>query len=272
MPGHYLSVPGAKLYYKMQGSGPLLLMVQGGAADAEGFDPVVAHLVDRYTVITYDRRGLSRSKLDADAPPHTIATHGDDVHRILNALADSPTLVFGTSLGAIVALELTIRHPEQVRLLVAHEPPAPHILPELEQSLVGRMNDEIERTFDRSGAKAAMKKFLGAAGVRFDDMEPGAEATTRSREASGNAEFFLMRDTRAVRHYRLDLEALAATGVPVVPAVGRTSGGAWPHQSALAIARKLGVQPAEFPGAHNGHVTHPRSYAAVLRNLLDEAL
>ena len=60
-----LPVPGASLYYKVQGSGPLLLMLQGGDGDAEGSDGVAAHLIDRYTVVSYDRRGLSRSKLDS---------------------------------------------------------------------------------------------------------------------------------------------------------------------------------------------------------------
>src|SRR5438876_969143 len=65
-----LQVPGASLYYKVCGSDPLLLILQGGDGDADGSDNLADHLVDYYTVVTYDRRGLSRSKLDEPLEPY----------------------------------------------------------------------------------------------------------------------------------------------------------------------------------------------------------
>src|SRR5216683_8074038 len=59
----HLSVPGATLYYRTRGSGPLLLMLQGGDGDADGTDALTDHLVNGYTVLSYDRRGLSRSPI-----------------------------------------------------------------------------------------------------------------------------------------------------------------------------------------------------------------
>ena len=57
-------VPGATIYYKIRGTGPLLLMLQGGNGDADGTDALAEHLMGRYTVLSYDRRGLSRSRPD----------------------------------------------------------------------------------------------------------------------------------------------------------------------------------------------------------------
>src|SRR6266542_586527 len=89
-----LAVPGATLYYRLRGAGPLLLILQGGAGDAEGSNAMAARLVDAYTVLSYDRRGLSRSTLDGstDGPTDgpagavSIQTHADDAHLLLAAL------------------------------------------------------------------------------------------------------------------------------------------------------------------------------------------
>ena len=59
-----LAVPGASLYYELSGSGPLLLVVQGGAGGAAG---LARQLADAFTVVSYDRRGLARSPLDGPA-------------------------------------------------------------------------------------------------------------------------------------------------------------------------------------------------------------
>jgi len=83
--------------------------------------------------VTYDRRGLSRSILDAPAESLTISTHSDDAHRLLAELTNQPALVFGSSIGALVGLDLVARHPEQVRVLVAHEPPTWELLPDAER-------------------------------------------------------------------------------------------------------------------------------------------
>ena len=60
----------------------------------------------------------------------SIARHGDDAHRLLAALTDEPAFVVGLSLGALIALELIATHPEQVRMLVAHEPISAELLVE----------------------------------------------------------------------------------------------------------------------------------------------
>jgi pimeloyl-ACP methyl ester carboxylesterase len=59
-----LQVPGATLYYEVSGSGPMLLLIPGGPADAGVFADLAGFLADRYTVVAYDPRGNSRSVTD----------------------------------------------------------------------------------------------------------------------------------------------------------------------------------------------------------------
>ena len=61
--GHSLEVPGARLYFEVQGSGPVLMLV-GHPMDTSGFAGIAQLLAEDYTVVTYDPRGFARSTVD----------------------------------------------------------------------------------------------------------------------------------------------------------------------------------------------------------------
>src|SRR5262249_44772468 len=126
-----LEVPGARLYYETHGSGPVMLMVPGATGSAYSFQRVTEHLAAHYTVVTYDRRGFSRSQLNGPQDySHRLETDAADVRRLLEHVSDEPATVFGSSSGGIIVLELLIRHPSVVRTLVPHEPAAVKQLPD----------------------------------------------------------------------------------------------------------------------------------------------
>ncbi len=126
----HLKVPGATLYYEVRGRGPVLLMISGGPTDADVFAALANALADTYTVVTYDTRGNSRSAIDGPQVDQSIELESDDAHRLLAALGTEPAYLFGNSSGALVGLDLIVRYPQQVRTLVAHEPPATEFLPD----------------------------------------------------------------------------------------------------------------------------------------------
>jgi pimeloyl-ACP methyl ester carboxylesterase len=262
-----LPVPGATLHYKVRGNGPLLLLLQGGDGDADGTDALAGHLAGDYTVLSYDRRGLSRSPVRDPAAPIGLSTHSEDASRLLAAAGSEPALVFGASLGAMLGLDLIGRHPEQVRLLVAHEPPATGLLPEPERSQAIQDQQEVEELYRREGTAAAMRKFVAVAGIRFDDREPDAALPSPRPERIANLEAFLARDAPAVHRYQLDLPALHQAAARIVPAAG-TSTQAFPRHCAQALADELGRPLAEFPGNHSGFILRPRAFAARLHEIL----
>src|SRR4030081_2474696 len=125
-----LQVPGANLYYEVRGSGPVLLMMPGGPADATAFRSIAGELPPLHTVVTYDPRGLSRSTLEGPLDEERIVeVFADDVHRLLAAVTKEKADVFASSGGAVIALELAARHPDQLKTVVAHEPPTPMLQP-----------------------------------------------------------------------------------------------------------------------------------------------
>jgi pimeloyl-ACP methyl ester carboxylesterase len=226
------------------------------------------HLVEHYTVLTYDRRGLSRSPITDPQERIRVETHAHDAHMLLDALATEPALVLGISIGALVGLDLVAHHPEQVRVLVAHEPPATELLPSAARAPADRAREDVEETFRKEGVPAAMQKFLAIAGVNFADREPNLDLPGPTPQRAANLVFFLTHDAPAARHYRLDAEALKAASPKIIPAAGRTSMESFPNHCARALAELLGVQVVLFPGDHSGPLLHPKAFAARLHEVL----
>lgn len=262
-----LPVPGATLHYKVRGNGPLLLLLQGGDGDADGADALAGYLASEYTVLSYDRRGLSRSPVSDHAAPVGMPTHSEDASRLLAAVAGEPALVFGTSLGAVLGLDLITRHPGQVRLLVAHEPPVTALLPEPWRGQAIRDQEEVEELYRREGIAAAMRKFVAVAGIRSDDREPDVAIPQPRPERIANLEFFLTHDAPAVHRYQLELSALHKAAARIVPAAGASTQ-TFPRYCAQALADELGRPLAEFPGGHSGFMLRPRAFAARLHEIL----
>jgi pimeloyl-ACP methyl ester carboxylesterase len=155
-----LPVPGAVLHYDVRSADfstyPVLLII-GSPMGADGFVTLARHFADR-TVVTYDPRGAGRSQRTDGALETTPDEHADDLHRLISALDVGPVDIFATSGGAINALTLVAKHPEQVRTLVAHEPPAFIELPDRDIVLAACV--DIHQTYQVSGFGPAMAKFI----------------------------------------------------------------------------------------------------------------
>jgi pimeloyl-ACP methyl ester carboxylesterase len=117
-----ISAHGATLYYELRGDGPSLLFISGATGDAGHWTGVADILADTYLVITYDRRGNSRSPRPPGWASTTVDEQADDAAALLRGLQVAPAIVFGTSAGASIAANLAIRHPGLLRGVVFHEP------------------------------------------------------------------------------------------------------------------------------------------------------
>lgn len=269
-----LSVPGATLHYEVRGSGPLLLLSQSGEGDANRSDAMVDHLVGTYTVVTYDRRGLSRSVLDDPTRGATLDQHVDDVHRLLAELTDEPALMAGCSMGALIGLRLALRHSGQLSALVAHEPAIPGLLPEAERLHAQAELDEMRRVFRRDGWIAGVKKIGEILGIdpARQDIEPGARLAPFDASREPNFTFFIEHDAPTMTWAELgakEIEELASGPVRIVPAAGRTTPRTvFDYRCAEELATGLGADLLHFPGGHNGNLTHPKGFAELLRAAL----
>ncbi len=282
---HTLDVPGAVLHYDIRSNdsstAPVLLMI-GSPMGASGFGTLAGHFTDR-SVVTYDPRGVDRSQRTDNATQTTPDEHADDLHRVITALDAGPVDIFASSGGAVNALALVARHPEQVRTLVAHEPPAAEVLPDREQALAA--TEDIHDTYQRSGLGPAMAKFImlvahkGPVPAGFAEQpapDPATFGLPAEDDGSRN-DALVGQNIVTCTHYRHDFDALRAASTRIVIGAGAESQGELANRAALVVADRLGVPPTTFPSNHGGFLGdeygqpgEPEAFAATLRQVLTD--
>ncbi|RJX33365.1 MAG: alpha/beta fold hydrolase [Desulfarculus sp.] len=104
------------LYYEFHGQGRPLVMIRGLGSNADHWYSQVPALAGRYQVVTFDNRGMARSS--DPGGPFTVRQMASDTLGLLDALGLERPLVFGLSMGGMIAQELAINHPERISGLV----------------------------------------------------------------------------------------------------------------------------------------------------------
>ena len=277
-----LESEGAVLTYDVRPGGsdtePPLVMI-GSPMGAAGFGTLASHFTDR-TVVTYDPRGVERSRRTDGALESTPDEHADDIHRVIAAVGRGPVDLFASSGGAVNALPLVARHPDDVRTLVAHEPALASILPDRKQALAASV--DIRETYFDSGMGPAMARFIALVSLKgpvppdFMDRPVDPAMFGLPTEDDGSRDDPLLGQNMVTStHYEPDIDALRRASARIVIAAGVESDGELAHRGAVALAERLGVDPVLFPGNHGGFLGgeygqtgDPEAFAAKLREVL----
>jgi pimeloyl-ACP methyl ester carboxylesterase len=279
-----LEAPGATLTYDVRpGNGaettPLFLI--GSPMGAAGFGSLAGHFPDR-TVITYDPRGAERSVKVDPSTESTPEEHADDLHRVIGDVGLGPVDLFASSGGAVNALALVAAHPEDVRTLVAHEPPLATILPDADNAKAAVR--AISESYRRGGFGAGMAHFMAITGHRGpfpDDIgdQPGPDPSTFGMPADDDgsrSDVMLAQNIMTCTHYEPDFDALRNASTRIIPAAGSESEGEMANRGGHAVAERLGTEAAIFPSHHGGFLGgeygwpgKPDEFAARLRDVLE---
>lgn len=280
-----IEAPGATLTYdvrKGDSPAPVLFLI-GSPMGAGGFGTLASHFPDR-TIVTYDPRGVERSTKADPASQSTPEQHADDVHRIIAELDAGPVDLFASSGGAVNALALVETHPDDVRTLVAHEPPLASILPDRDNALA--LNEAIHDTYMRRGFGAGMAHFIAAVSHNGPispefAAQPGPDPAMFGlpTEDDGTRTDPLMgQNMITCTHYEPDFDALRAASTRIVLGAGVQSEGQMANRGAHAVAERLGTTAVAFPSDHGGFLGgeygqagDPDAFAAKLREVLAES-
>ena len=277
-----LEVPGAILTYDIRESGssdaPLVLI--GSPMGAAGFATLASYFPDR-TVVTYDPRGVERSKRTDGTIETTPDAHADDLSRVITAIGKGAVDLFASSGGAVNALALVAKHPEQVRTLVAHEPPAAQVLSDRKEALAAIR--DMSDTYKRSGTGPGMVKFIslvmlkGPVPADFASRpmpDPSAFGLPSEDDGSRN-DALLGQNLISCTHYQHDFAALRSASTRIVIAAGSESEGEMANRGAYGVAERIGTTVTVFPSNHGGFLGgeygqtgQPEAFAAALRHAL----
>ncbi|MCI4319720.1 MAG: alpha/beta hydrolase [Thermoplasmata archaeon] len=261
-----LSCAGFELHYELVGAGgEAVALVHGAWADRHQWDAVATKIAASHRVISYARRGHGESH--APGRPMFLADHVADLSSLIAIVGRGPVHLVGSGTGGVIALELALRRPDQVRSVNLHEPPLAGLLagdPEydgLHASFRG-LEDRFGRQL-RAGDRAAGAQTL-ANGV---SAEPGGWA-----ELPPAMQAAMIANVPATLHEAedpafeiMETSRFAGYREPIVLTAGSRSAPAFAAINDRLAAAFYGVLRYAFDGAgHFPHVTHPDQFDRVV--------
>ena len=113
----YAAVAGIEIWYASFGHGAPVVLLHGGLANADYWGHQVRALQTRYRVVVMDSRGHGRSTRNDQ--PYGYDLMAGDVLALMDFLKIPKAAIIGWSDGAIIGLDIAMRHPERVSQLFA---------------------------------------------------------------------------------------------------------------------------------------------------------
>jgi pimeloyl-ACP methyl ester carboxylesterase len=277
-----LDAPGATITYDVRrnetSSEPPLMLI-GSPMGASGFGTLAGLFSDR-TIVTYDPRGAERSTKGDPSTESDPGQHADDIHRVIQAVG-GPVDLFASSGGAVNALALVAAHPNDVRILIAHEPPLAAILPDAQNAKAAVR--AISDSYQRGGFGTGMAHFMAITGHQGEfpndiAQQPAPDPAQFGLPAEDDGkrnDVMLYQNIINTTHFQPDFEALRAAPTRIILAAGEESQGTMASRGAYAVAKELGTDPVVFPSHHGGFLGgefgwggQPEAFAAKLREVL----
>ncbi len=220
-----------------------------GGLDRGGSFARLARRLDDFDVVAFDRRGYQGSR---GLGVGTLDQHVSDLTSVVRAEVErGPVIIFGHSVGGVIALGAAIREPHLVALTIAYESPLPWILPREHSrpTLGDDPREEVEVFFKRMVSRSAWERL--------------SEAEKESRRLDGPA---LLADLRAVRSTApFDLSDL---DVPSVYAHGDGVLAGYYRELAALLSARFAMGSVELAGAgHGAHLANPDQLAHLLSRL-----
>lgn len=254
---------GCSIYALRQGSGPVIMLIHGVACDSSFFAETARILARDHTVITYDRRGYSKSRVTKEIDGDTVELQAADAICVLNALAgeDAKAVVAGCSAGGLIALEMARAYPERVSRLYLYEAaysPEPEDMDKMDE-----LCDKLHAAAEKNRVARAMLYFIEAIG----EADPLAkEVSTEQLQLNiDNLQWFLHHEVDGILGYsrrRPDIKLK----MPCVCGAGTLApGGAFGHMM-LSAAQHWNVPCSMVEGCHNIALDRPETFAGWIKN------
>ena len=241
-------VNGIELYFERAGAGPPVLFISGTGGDLRNEPSVFdGPLAKGFDLLAYDQRGLGQSGKPDIA--YTMADYADDAAALMADQGWDAAAVIGVSFGGMVAQELAIRHPGQVkRLVLACTSPGGaggasfpfHEIEHLKGQARARYLIPISDT-RRDDAWAAAHPDQYALFVAMGAADPYADEAGHAMGAHRQVEARAAHDT---------WDRLAQIACPTLIAAGRYDGIALPSTQEKLASRIPGAGLQWFEGGH----------------------
>ena len=234
--------------YKMLGKGDPILLISGGSADKNAWDPsFINDLSSNHTVIVFDNRGVGNTTIGSK--PYTMEQLANDTAGLLDALKMQNANVLGYSLGSYIAQQLALTYPEKVsRLVLAgascggkESMPKPPEFLNLQNELVNKISNNV--TISREENIELLNASIGAGWIRLhpeslEDVTEGkgffGSISPEAQEGQNN-----IGHSWEATNWDGVCEELTKLAKPTLIITGTDDNYYQPHENSLILAEKI---------------------------------
>lgn len=254
MNNYYVHVQNGTLFCRSEGDGRPLLLIHGAGVDSDFFEEAALALAQRYKVITYDRRGYSRSVCTISGA--YFAQQAEDAAAVIKSMCgEEKIVVVGCSAGATIALHLAACYPELIGCLVLHEPVTVSCFPPGNRFTEAAVS--IWNLISQNKVYGAMYQFLSCFSGGYST--PSDLPSNQLDKTEKNLSFFLKEE---FYHIFFDVLPLIDTRLfQVLVCLGEDHLNDYFSYASAQISEFYNVRQTRFPGGHNCAKDQPEEFA-----------
>lgn len=258
---NFLHVDEIAIHYRTVGmvpGKPVIAFVNSLGTDFRIWDSVMHELGDTYAYVLHDKRGHGLS--GAGVTPYTIETHAHDLLALLDHLKIEKVIVWGLSVGGLIAQSLAITRPERITALILSNTAHKIGTDEMWNARIDAIKaDGLARLVD-----PVMERWFTPAFRRSDNpLYAGARTMLARQSAEGYS------GTCAAIRDADYTEAVTHIAAPTLCVAGDQDGSTSPDLVRTMADRIPGSRFVEI--ADCGHIPcleQPKAYAAAVANFL----
>jgi pimeloyl-ACP methyl ester carboxylesterase len=264
------TINSVQLFWQLAGqSGDPIVLVHGSWIDHHDWDRVVPLLAQSFQVLSYDRRGHSKS--ERPASPYSIHQDVADLAALIDALRIAPAHIVGNSSGGAIVLRLAGERPDLFRSLIVNEPTVLELL--ADDPAARDLWAEAKSRMDAVAERLAAGDMAGGARDFIENVAFGPGAWTALPPAvrdmvTANAPTFLA-EMRDPEFFSIDLQRLHGFAHPALLTLGEHGPPVFPPV-VERIARVL-PRAERHVFAHAGHEpeqSHPDVFVATVADFI----
>ncbi|MFE3194873.1 alpha/beta fold hydrolase [Nocardia sp. NPDC059240] len=259
------SKDGTLIAYESTGAGPAIIVVSAALADHSGTAKLAALLAANFTVLNYDRRGRGQS---GDTQPYAKDREIEDIAALIDA-AGGRAFLFGSSSGAVLALDAAAELGARVAGVLLYEPPfiIDGSRPPMPDGLAGEAARLVSAGRRSDAVKLFFTKGMGMPSVAVTMMRLFMPGWSKMAAIAHTIPYDLSVLDGTQTGKPLPAERWSGLEAPVLVAVGSKSQPFF-HDGAKSLAASLpGTTYRSLPGdSHASVMMRPKSIAETARD------
>lgn len=263
---------GVETHYEVTGDGPPIVFIHGATSDRQLWKPVIERLSNEYRCIAYDVRGHGRTG-GSDRDEYSVELFADDLHELVTKLGLDAPILFGLSLGGMIAQTYAVRHGDSLRAMVVSGAPTPELSGLGERLFRVTMPRVITPPIKLVGYQRMLSAINWVQLQLFDEEAAGdldEIDRIRDEEPEMTTEE-VIKLFGALRSFHLGSLPLESIDVPTLALVGEREIEMMHYHHDVLGDRVSDVRTKVIPEAgHNAHVDNPDWIAEEVRGFLGE--